>query len=90
MTYTEQAVELGKELLMEVAVKITADDALEVVDSMVKTAVSKDMTGKQKFDWVVATLIEMAVDVWDIILPLVVQAVYNAAKERGELYVNSK
>ena len=47
---------LGKELLMEVSVKITPDDALAVIDEFVHTAVDLELTGKEKFDWVVAKI----------------------------------
>lgn len=77
MTFGEEAVELGKKLATKIALEITPDETLVVIDEFVHTAVDLEMTGEQKFDWVIAKVLELALDVWQLILPLVVQAIYD-------------
>lgn len=77
MTFGEEAVELGKDVLEKIALEITPDATLVVIDELVHTAVDLELSGKEKFDWVVAKAVEMALSVWELILPLVVQALYD-------------
>ena len=86
MTYAEQAVDLGKDLIGKIALEITPDETLAVIDEFVHTAVDLDMSGKDKFDWVVAKILDMALDVWDLILPLIVQALYEMMKAKAIEY----
>lgn len=90
MTFGDEAVELGKEVIGTLALQITPDDVLETIDGLVKTIADKEMTGQQKADWVKDMIIEMALDIWDLLIPIVVKSIYNIAKERGDLYVNGK
>ena len=77
MTYAEQAVDLGKELIGELALKITPDETLVVIDELVHTAVDFEMSGADKAEWIKNKVIEMAITVWDLLLPIIIKAIYD-------------
>ena len=69
---------LGQDILFEVSLMITPDETIDKINEFVHTAVDFKMTGKEKFEWVVEQVFDMALTVWELVLPLVVQALYEA------------
>ena len=77
MDYGKEIEAFGKDMIDELILKITPDDAIEAINDLVHTAIDKDLTGKQKFEWVVGEALELLIDVWEFILPRLVQILYE-------------
>ena len=52
MDYGEEAVKIGLSVIDEVILKVTPDAIIEKTDELVELAFDKDMTGEEKFNWV--------------------------------------
>ena len=65
---------------------VSPNDAIEGVEKLVLVAASKDMTGKQKAEWVFNKAIEFTWGVLEAfieyILPLIIKLVYDSVKTK--------
>ena len=50
--YTDEAIKIGLEVIDEMILKVTPDAIIEMTDELVELAFDKDMTGAEKFEWV--------------------------------------
>ena len=77
MDYKEEGIKVAISTIDQLIVNFTPDDAIKTIDELVHVAVSKDMTGQQKADWVLEQAIDLVEDVWEIFLPILIQLLYK-------------
>lgn len=77
MDYNEEGKKVALELMDKMIVSITPDDVIAKTDELVKLAANKEMTGAEKFEWVVAQVEPMLWTALDFVAKRLVQLMYE-------------
>ena len=80
--YTDEAIKIGLEVIDEMILKVTPDAIIEMTDELVELAFDKDMTGEEKFDWVVGQIKPLLSWFIRALGERLVQLVYELVKAR--------
>ena len=83
MDYTKEATDLGLELLDDLILKVTPDAIIDVTDELVRTAVDLEMTGSEKFEWVLTQVKPMLSYLIRFVGERLVQLVYDLMVEKS-------
>ena len=69
--------EIGSDLADKIVIGFTPDVAIDAIDDLVHMAVSKDMTGAEKAEWVLKETLEMGGDLVEWFLPRLIELLYK-------------
>ena len=81
--YKDEEVSFGLELIDELILKVTPDAIIAKTDELVTTAVDMDMTGAEKFQWVLDQVQPLLSWLIRNLGPKLVQLVYEMMKARN-------
>lgn len=68
---------IGSDLLDKIIINFTPDEAIATIDSLVHIAVDADLTGEEKAKWVLNEALELVDDVWEWVLPRLIELLYK-------------
>lgn len=81
--YNDNEVNFGLELIDELILKVTPDAIIDLTDELVTTAVDMEMTGAEKFKWVLDQIQPLLSWLIRNLGPKLVQLVYDMMKARN-------
>ena len=82
MDYGEEAEKMGMDIIDKVILQITPDAIIEKADELVELAFDKDMTGEEKFNWVLEQVKPLMSWLIRELGSRLVQLIYEIAKEK--------
>ena len=68
---------IGSDLADDIVVRFTPDKAIEAIDALVHVAVSKDLTGKEKADWVLSEALDLGENLIEWFIPRLIELLYR-------------
>lgn len=77
MSVQEEVKVVGLDLMDELAIRITPDDIIAKTGELVVMAVDKDMTGEEKFQWVLDQIYPIMSWVVQFIAERLIQLMYD-------------
>ena len=87
-TLKEESVKVGFAIVESVILTFTPDDIIEAVNELVHIAVDKDMTGVQKFNWVIDEAKDLLPRLLKPILVFLAQSLYDTMVETAKAKSN--
>ena len=85
MDYRQEGIKLAVATLETIVMTVTPNEIIEKVDELVHMAVDKDMTGMEKFMWVLQQAQPLVYKLFKGALMLLIQALYDKMMEmQGE------
>ena len=81
-SFKEESIKVGFAIVESVIMTFTPDDIIKAVDKLVHTAVDMDMSGVQKFNWVINEANDLLPRLLKPILMFLAQALYDGMIEK--------
>lgn len=88
MDYNEEGKKVALELMDRMIVSVTPDDVIAKTDQLVKLAANKEMTGSEKFDWVVGQVEPLIWGALEYVARRLVQLMYEIMVGKVEDFRN--
>ena len=77
MDYTEEGTKIALELFDKMILTVTPDDVIAKTDELVRKAVDMDLSGAEKFEWVLGQIKPLLWEALQFIAERLVQLVYE-------------
>ena len=84
MDYNEEGTKIALELFDKMILAVTPDDVIAKTDELVRTAVDMDLSGAEKFEWVLGQIKPLLWSALQFIGERLVQLVYELAMEYAD------
>ena len=84
MNFKEDSAKVAIAVAESLILTLTPDDVIKGMDKLVHTAVDKNMTGEQKFNWVINEARDFLPRILKPILVFIAQALYDGMVEAAK------